>query len=183
MLDYSNRLAHRMFSLRSEKGWSLDQLALKSGLSRASLSRLENAEVSPTAETLGKLCAAYGLPVSRLLMMVEDSFTTHIPLEAQPEWEDPETGFVRRSVSPPSAQLAAEVMEGHLPPDTVISYDTPPKPGQEHHLILLDGALSLTVDGTLYDLTAGDCLRYQLYGSSQFATPETRGARYILVLA
>ena len=36
-------------------------------VSRASLSRLENAEVSPTASVLGRLCAAYGLTMSRLM--------------------------------------------------------------------------------------------------------------------
>ena len=182
MFDYTNRLANRIFSLRSEKGWSLDELARRSGLSRASLSRLENAEVSPTAETLGKLCAAFGLPVSRLLMMVEDGFAAHIPFEDQPEWEDPETGFTRRSVSPPAASLASEVLECHLPPDTRISYDAPPKAGLEHHLLMLDGALNLTVDDVSHSLTAGDCLRYQLYGASVFQTPENRGARYVLVL-
>ncbi|TNF63672.1 MAG: XRE family transcriptional regulator [Rhodobacteraceae bacterium] len=183
MLDLTSRLSHRLFSLRSERGWSLDELSARSGLARATLSRLENAESSPTADTLGKLCAAYGLTMSRLMALVEDGFTAHVPFEAQTEWEDPETGFQRRNVSPPSAQLAAEVIEGHLPPDTVIAYDAPPKPGLEHHLILLDGALRLTVDGVAHDLSAGDCLRYQLWGASRFETMPGRGARYLLVLA
>ncbi|MCE8000958.1 MAG: helix-turn-helix domain-containing protein [Rhodobiaceae bacterium] len=182
MLNYTSRLANRLSSLRHERGWSLDQLAKASGLSRASLSRLENAEVSPTADSLGKLCAAFGLPMSRLLMMVEDSFAAHVPFDAQPEWEDPETGFTRRSVSPPATQLAAEVIEAHLPPGKTVSYAQPPKPGQEHHLIVLDGELTLSVDGVDHRLTAGDCLRYQLYGASRFDTPAQRGARYILVL-
>ena len=182
MQNYTYRLAHRLAMLRSKAGFSLDQLAERSGISRASLSRLENAEVSPTAETLGKLCAAFGLPVSRLLMMVEESFTAHIPLEDQPEWDDPATGFTRRAVSPPSAQLGAEVIEGHLPRATTLSYDAPPRAGLEHHLVMLDGALSLEVDGTHYHLNAGDCLRYQLHEASRFETSETRGARYLLVI-
>ena len=182
MLDFTNRLAHRIFSLRSERGWSLDTLAARSGLSRATLSRLENAEASPTAETLGKLCAAYDLPMSRLLMMVEEGFTALVPYDAQAEWEDPETGYARRSISPPSAQLAAEVLECHLPPDTVISYGKPPKTGQEHHLVMLDGAMKLTVDGDGHQLNAGDCLRYRPYENSRFETARDRGARYLLVL-
>ena len=183
MQTLTTRLAHRLFSLRSERGWSLDDLAARSGLARATLSRLENAESSPTAETLGKLGAAYGLTLSRLMALVEEGFTAHVPLDAQTEWEDPETGFRRRSVSPPSAQLAAEVIEGHLPPDTSLFYDRPPKPGLEHHLVMLDGALSLDVDGTTHDLGAGDCLRYRLWGASRFRTGPARGARYLLVMA
>ncbi|WP_170787478.1 helix-turn-helix domain-containing protein [Ruegeria lacuscaerulensis] len=183
MLDnLSNRLANRLNELRRTRGWSLDQLADHSGISRATLSRMEKGDVSPTAETLGRLCAAYSLPMSRLLMMVEDSFAPRVPFERQPEWHDLETGFTRRSVSPPANGLSGEVLEGHLPPATVISYDAPPKPGQEHHLIMLDGALTLTVEDVAHDLTGGDCLRYHLSGPTRFETPSERGARYLLVL-
>ncbi|MEM1005552.1 MAG: helix-turn-helix domain-containing protein [Pseudomonadota bacterium] len=183
MLDsLSGRLANHLHDLRQGRGWSLDQLADHSGLSRATLSRMEKAEVSPTAESLGRLCAAYGLPMSRLLMMVEDSFDPKIALERQVEWRDPDTGYTRRSVSPPAADLSGEVLECHLPRDTTITYDTPPKPGQEHHLIVLDGVLTLTVDGTAHDLNGGDCLRYHLSGPTRFQTGTARGARYLLVL-
>lgn len=178
----TDRLARRIKTLRTVRGLSLDSLAAGSGISRATLSRLEQAQVSPTAEVLGKLCAAYGVPVSRLLMSVEDRFSALVPYDTQPEWEDPATGFTRRLVSPPSSSLAGEVLECHIPPDTTLRYDDPPKPGLEHHLILLDGALTVTVGGTAHALTAGDCLRYQLTGASVFATDPARGARYMLVL-
>lgn len=183
MLDnLSARLAGRLKDLRQSRGWPLDHLAAESGLSRATLSRMEKGEVSPTAESLGRLCAAYGLPLSRLMMMVEESFTPKVPFEAQSEWRDPETGYTRRSVSPPAGGLSGEVLECHLPPAASIRYEAPPKPGQEHHLILLDGALTLTVDGVPHQLTGGDCLRYHLSGPNTFETGADRGARYILVL-
>ena len=61
-VDYSDtdtRLAQRLRQLRGERSWSLEELATKSGVSRATLSRIENHEVSPTASVLGKLCAAF----------------------------------------------------------------------------------------------------------------------------
>jgi transcriptional regulator with XRE-family HTH domain len=61
------RIAQRLRSLRAGRGWSLDELAGRSKVSRATLSRLENAEVSATASVLGKLCAAYDLTMSRLM--------------------------------------------------------------------------------------------------------------------
>ncbi|TMV04782.1 helix-turn-helix domain-containing protein [Ruegeria sediminis] len=180
--DLSGRLAGRLKELRLDRGWSLDQLAGESGLSRATLSRMEKGEVSPTAESLGRLCAAFGLPMSRLLMMVEETFAPKVPYERQTEWTDPETGYTRRSVSPPSPGLSGEVLECHLPPGTAIAYDAPPRPGQEHHLVMLDGALTLTVDGTPHELRAGDTLRYHLSGPNRFETGPQRGARYLLVL-
>ena len=87
------RIASRLKGLRQERGWSLDELAGRAGVSRATLSRLENAEVSPTASVLGRLCAAYGLTMSRLMLMVEDDFAPLVPESAQPVWVDASAGF------------------------------------------------------------------------------------------
>jgi transcriptional regulator with XRE-family HTH domain len=175
-------IAQRLKALRLERGWSLDELARRSTVSRATLSRLENAEVSPTASVLGKICAAYGLTMSRLMYMVEDTFVPLIRRNTQSVWTDQTIGFRRRSVSPPAQALAAEVLECELEPGTRITYDRPPRPGLEHHLILIEGQLEVSVDGQIYNLQPGDCLRYQLFGSSAFATSEQCAARYILVI-
>jgi transcriptional regulator with XRE-family HTH domain len=177
-----HRLAQRLKSLRAERGWSMDHLATLSGTSRATLSRLENAEVSPTANVLGKLCAAYGLTMSRLMRMVEDDFAPLVPRAAQPVWTDPATGFRRRSVSPPAHALAGELIECELRPATRIGYDSSPRPGLEHHLHLVEGQLEVTVDGQAHALNPGDCLRYQLFGASAFATPAQSGARYFVFI-
>ncbi len=176
------RIAQRLKTLRAEQGWSLDELAGRSDVSRATLSRLENAEVSPTASVLGKLAAAYGLTISRLMHLVEDDFAPLIRRDAQSLWSDPSIGFKRRSVSPPAQTLAAEVLECTLEPGTRITYDEPPRRGLEHHLLLTEGRLDITVDGQSHVLSPGDCLRYQLFGASTFVTPAESGARYILVV-
>lgn len=176
------RLAQHLKGLRVERGWSLDELAKCSNVSRATLSRIENAEVSPTASVLGKLCAAYGLTMSRLMHMVEDNFVPLVRRSEQLVWTDQTLGFRRRSVSPPAHTLTAEVLECELGPGTRISYDRPPKPGLEHHLFLIEGQLKVSVEGQSYELLPGDCLRYQLFGSSAFVTPEQHSAKYILCI-
>lgn len=176
------RLAERLKRLRSERAFSLDDLAGLSGVSRATLSRLENAEVSPTANVLGRLCAVYGLTMSRLMLMVEEGFEPLVRRNAQPVWTDPSIGFRRRSISPPVLTLAGEVLECELEAGANIAYDRPPRPGLEHHLVMIDGALTVTIEGTAHELKSGDCLRYQLFGRSAFATPKDRGARYMLFM-
>jgi len=176
------RIAQRLKALRTDRGWSLDQLAKLGNVSRATLSRLENGEVSPTASVLGKLCAAYGLTMSRLMRMVEDDFVPLVTVAAQTVWTDPENGYRRRSVSPPAQTLAGEALACELQPGTAIRYDAAPRPGLEHHLLLLEGQLEVTVDGQRYALQPGDCLRYQLYGASSFVTPADSAARYFLFI-
>ena len=170
------RLAERLRSLRAEHDWSLDELAQRCGVSRATLSRLENGEVSPTASVLGRLCHAYALPMSRLLAMVEEEFEPLVPRSEQACWEDPETGFRRRKVSPPSDILGAEMLECELPAGQRLEYSGSPRPGLEHHLYMLSGHLLLSLDGQRYLLKKGDCMRYQLHGPSVFQTSESQSA-------
>lgn len=180
--SFDRRIAERLRQLRAERNWPLDELAKRSGISRATLSRLENGDVSPTANVLGKLCGAYGMTMSRLMLQVEDIFIPLIPRAAQPVWTDPHSGFRRRSVSPPAQTLAGEALECELDAGQRIAYDSAPRPGLEHHLILQQGELEVTVDGIAHTLQPGDCLRYQLSGPSAFATPAHTGARYFLFL-
>jgi transcriptional regulator with XRE-family HTH domain len=176
------RLARRLGDLRRVQGWSLDDLAKRSGVSRATLSRLERADVSPTAAVLGRLCAAFGVTMSRLLAQVEGEGAALWPVAAQTLWVDPATGFRRRSVSPPSAGLAGEMIEGLLPAGAQIAYPAPPRAGLEHHLYLLEGALEVSLDGEPHRLTAGDCLRYRLFGASSFKAPGPDAAHYVIAL-
>jgi transcriptional regulator with XRE-family HTH domain len=175
------RLARRLKALRTQAQWSLEELAKASGVSRATLSRIENHEVSPTAAVLGRLCAAYGLTMSRLLAQVEGAGDALVTRREQPVWTDPETRAQRRAVSPPSAEFECELVECWLPPDTRIHYAAPPRPGLEHHLYLQQGALELTIETRIHRLAPGDCIRWRLYGALTFRTLADE-ARYLLVV-
>jgi transcriptional regulator with XRE-family HTH domain len=176
------RLAARLAGLRMERGWSLDQLAARSGISRATLSRLEHGETSPTAALLGRLCTAYGRTMSRLIAEVEAEPALLVREAAQPVWTDPETGFRRRSVSPPAAGFDAELVEARLPAGAAIAYEAPGMAGLEQHIWVLGGGLELTLEGTTHRLAAGDCLRFRLFGATRFVAPGPDEARYALVV-
>ena len=176
------RLASRLRERRQAKRWSLDELAAQSGVSRASLSRIENGEVSPTAHVLGRLAHAYGETISRLLAEIEAPSAAFVKRAEQREWVDPATGFRRRNVSPPAPGFDCELLECDLPAGAEIDYPLPPRPDIEHHLYLMAGALELMVEGVAHRLGAGDCLRYRLIGASRFRVPGRRPARYMLVV-
>ncbi|MEU7224051.1 helix-turn-helix domain-containing protein [Streptomyces chrestomyceticus] len=178
-----SRLAARLAELRTERGWSLDDLARRTEVSRSTLSRLERAEISPTAALLSRLCAAYERPLSRLLAEVESEPPQLVRADAQPVWHDAPSGFTRRSVSPPHPNLRGEVVEATLAPGADIAYDGPPPvPGLEQHIWLLDGQLEITTSGTAHTLTPGDCLRFRLWGPTRFRNTASAPARYALVV-
>ncbi|MGH4036081.1 helix-turn-helix domain-containing protein [Actinomycetota bacterium Odt1-20B] len=180
--DVDARLAARLAELRAERGWSLGELADRSGISRSTLSRAERAEISPTASLLNRLCAVYERPMSRLLSEVEADPAQVTRAAEQTVWSDDASGFVRRSVSPPHPGLRGELVEGTLHPGADLSYDRPPVPGLEQHIWVLEGELEVTAQGAAHTLAAGDCLRFRVWGATRFRCVGERAARYALVV-
>ena len=70
------RLGERLRRLRTERKWSLTELAEESGVSRAMINRVERGVSSPTATILGRLSGAFGLTVSQLL---DESLEHEVP--------------------------------------------------------------------------------------------------------
>lgn len=180
--DIERRLAGRLAELRAGRGWSLDDLASRTAISRSTLSRIERGEISPTAGLLGRLGVAYERTTSQLLAEVEAEAPELLRASDQPVWRDDATGFTRRMVSPPQPGLRAEIVEVRLAPSADIRYDEPAVPGLEQHLWMLDGMLELTIGTTTHALRTGDCLRFRLWDSTHFHNPGVLAARYALTL-
>ncbi len=131
---------------------------------------------------LNTLCAQYGWTVSRLMSEAETGSPTVVRFAEQLSRTDPESGYVRRVVSPPHPRLKGELVEVTLPSGASVAYDRAPVIGLEHHLWMLAGSLELEVDGASFRLEKGDCMRYVLCGGSRFRCAGKRAARYALVM-
>jgi hypothetical protein len=112
----------------------------------------------------------------------ENEAPSVIHAKDQITWKDPETGYVRRILSPPHLNLKGELAEIMLPVGSSVSYRGSPLPGLEHHLWMLAGVLSLEVDGTAFRLEKGDCVRYVLSGPSRFTCGSRHPARYLIAM-
>ena len=60
-------LGSRIRELRTERGWSLDEAATQTGLSRSSLFKIEKDRMSPTFDALRKLAEGFGLDMAQLI--------------------------------------------------------------------------------------------------------------------
>src|SRR5471032_188196 len=96
--DLSRRLAHRLKLERDSRGWSLADLAARSGVSKATISKIERSEVSPTAVVLVRLASAFDLTLAGLMLRAEGRGDRLSHASEQPIWRDPETGYLRRQV-------------------------------------------------------------------------------------
>lgn len=154
------RLAARLQTERETRGWSLSDLAARSGVSRAMVSKIERGEASPTAALLGRLSAAFGLTMSQLFARVEGGGGRVARAAEQPTWRDPATGFVRRSLSPPGG-APVELVWGEMPPGAGIAYPAASYSFLlDQQIVVLEGRLTVVQGEDTYDLGPGDCIRY-----------------------
>lgn len=179
--DIEATLANRLRTEREARAWTLADLAAKSGVSRAMLSKIERREASPTAALLGRLSAALGLTMSQLFARPEDSGQLARAAE-QSVWRDPETGFVRRSLTP-FGPTPLELVWGELPPGAKIPYPATSYAFMaDQQLVVIDGTLTIRQADTTYELAPGDCLRF---GPPRDVTFENTGrapCRYVVAV-
>ena len=57
------KISNRVKELRVERGWTLEELSSKSGVSRSTLSKLERDQASPTYDVIQRLAKGFGLSV------------------------------------------------------------------------------------------------------------------------
>lgn len=178
--DFSRRLATRLVQLRLERGWSLDAHAEQVRLSRATLSRIERRQLSPSIAMLADLCAAYGCSLARLITDAAAAAPSLIPRSNQLDSIDRATGLRRRVLSPSAPDLHGTLVEIRLPPGGVAPLDLAETEGFEHHLWLLQGGLTLDFQSQRLQMGPGDCLRYSRSTGTGLHTAGKRGARYVL---
>lgn len=120
-LELEQAIGIRIRRLRQEKALTLDDLAAASGVSRAMISRIERAEASPTASLLARICAALGLSLSAFFAE-EGQASPLARRQEQQVWRDPETGYLRRSVSPPGTASDVDIVEVEFPAGARVSF-------------------------------------------------------------
>jgi transcriptional regulator with XRE-family HTH domain len=179
-------LAERIRSERRGKGWTLEQFAEASGVSRAMISKIERGEVSPTAAILARLAAGLGASLASLFSPPRSPDAPAAPAlltwESQHDWTDPGSGYVRRNVSPPGS--AADVVYVTFPAGARVTFDNDKRSdGIEQQVWILEGAMELTIGGRTTALSVGDTLRMRLDEPLVFHNPGDADARYIVVLA
>src|ERR1700674_2929415 len=92
--DSGARIARRLRLERDARGWSLADLAAHSAVPKATISKIEREEVSPTAVILVRLAGAFDLTLAGLLLRAEGEAGRFSRRAEQPVWRDPATGYV-----------------------------------------------------------------------------------------
>jgi len=178
------RLAARLRGLRAERGLTLDGLAKRASVSRSMISLIERGESSPTASVLHRLATGLGTTLASLFAEEERSEASPLARRAdQTVWRDPETGYLRRNLSPPGFPSPVELVEVILPPAARVAYDRVPRSvGISQQIWVLEGEVEFTVGVDTHHLALGDCLAVRVDRPTAFRNPTDQPTRYVLAL-
>ncbi len=182
--DINARIAGRVRALRSDLGMTLDALAAKCEVSRSMLSLVERGESSATAVVLEKIAAGLGVSLATLF---DDASAPASPVSRPGDrtaWRDPQSGYVRRNISPAGFPSPIQVVEIVLPAGARVAYETGARDVSMHQQIWVQkGSIEVTLGSVTHRLAQDDCLAMQLNEPTAFRNRTRRPARYIVVIA
>ena len=182
--DINLRIARRVRDIRSARGESMESLAARCGVSKSMISLIERGEASPTAAVLEKL--AGGLGVAMATLFGPDKAAQQQPLSRRADqaiWKDPESGYLRRNLTPPNWPTPIQLVEVHFPAGSRVAYERGSRePALEQQIWVLQGQIELTLGDERFALKAGDCLAIRRDRPLIFNNPSTQAARYLLAI-
>jgi transcriptional regulator with XRE-family HTH domain len=182
--DINSRIASRVRALRTDHGMTLDALAAKCDVSRSMISLVERGESSPTAVVLEKIASGLGVSLARLF---DNSSGPANPVSRRDDrtpWRDPESGYVRRNISPANFPSPIQIVEVVMPAGARVAYETGARDLSIHQQIWVqEGSIEVTLGSVTYRLSEDDCLAMQLNEPTAFRNRTRKPARYIVIVA
>lgn len=186
-LDINSRIASRVRALRAEHGMSLDALAAKCAVSRSMLSLVERGESSPTAVLLEKIATGLGVPLATLFDPLDTVNAVDNPVSRRSDralWRDPQSGYLRRNISPAHFPSPIQIVEVVLPAGARVAYETGTRDVSIHQQIWVQaGSIELTLGNVTYRLAKDDCLAMRLNQPITFRNRTRKPARYLVIIA
>lgn len=180
--ETGSRLARRIRLEREARGWSLADLAARAGVAKATISKIEREEASPTAVVLVRVSAAFGLTLAGLLLRAEGDGDRLSRAADQPEWRDPATGYLRRQVFR-HADHPVELVEVTLPPGKAVTLPAESYVHIRQIVWVRAGVLTIREGDGERRLEAGDALGFGPPADTTFANETDAPATYVVALA
>lgn len=182
MDDTGALIARRLRLERDLRGWSLADLAERAGVAKATISKIERQEMSPTAVTLVRLAGAFDLTLAGLLLRAEAAAERVSRADCQPVWRDPDTLYRRRQVfSRPDHPV--EIVQVELPPGQRVTFPASSYARIRQAVWVQAGELVIQEGSDRNVLRVGDCLGFGPPSKVTLVNETTAPCLYLVVLA
>ena len=179
--DITTAVARTLQALRADRGWSLDQLAARSGVSKGVLVALEQGRSNPNLATLARIGDAFGVPVTLLVDMGgEPAVRISSPDASRVLWRGPAggTGTIVAATDPP---WAVELWRWEVMPGEAFGGDAHAPATVRVRLPASTEAISL-VAGERHTVEAGQCARFPASRPHRYSNEGTEPVRFTMVV-
>jgi transcriptional regulator with XRE-family HTH domain len=180
MID-ATTLGARLRDERRRRGFTLDELAAASGVSRSMLSEVERATRVPTVLILDRIATGLGTSIARLLRDEVPLATIVLRRDEQDVARDG-SGWERRVLSPVLSGVEFEFMRTTIDPGVDAGEFQPHGRGSREYLAVETGTLRLALDDDEFDLGPGDSVFYAGDCYHGFANPGRAPCVYYLAM-
>jgi transcriptional regulator with XRE-family HTH domain len=174
----TERVGSALRALRHARGYSLEEMAALSGVSRATLSQIETNKTNPTIGVLWKISTGLGVPFSALLGQSEPDRVLVVRRAMQGQLTSDDGRFQSRSLGPSRLLGNVELYELTLAPRTL--HRSPPHPpGTQESLHVVAGVIRVGVGEIVRDAGAGDTVFFGADQEHFYENPGKTPARLI----
>lgn len=153
-------LARNLKRWRSERGFTLDALAARAGVSRGMIIQIEQARTNPSVGITVKLADALGVSITTLLDYEQGSHVRLVPPEQAVRMWSTEAGSSTTLLVGTEARGPFELWAWKLMPGDGSDSDAHP-PGTMELLHVAAGELTLVVDGEELLVPAGSAAAFE----------------------
>lgn len=175
-------IARNVRALRTEQGWTLDELAGRSGVSKGMLVQIEQNRTNPSIGTLCRISEAFGVSLAAMVELGQSPSVRIVSEDDAVELWRGEPGSVGRLLVGTDRREHIELWDWRLTPgDEYPSQDH--QPGTREMLHVLEGTLTLTVDGTDHVVPTGSCVLFDADRSHGYANRGRKVLRFTLVVS
>ena len=182
--ELASEFGRRVRTLRDRSELTLEELATRSGVSRAMLSKVERGEKSPTIGVAKRIAHALDTTLSFLTGGVEDRQAVIIVRRDQRHvFHDSETGFERHLLSPTMVGSRVELLQHWLPAGVSTGMMPAYRSGTEKHIAVADGELIVSLPGQEVHLAEGDALFFEAKVEHGFSNRSKKRCSYYVVIS
>lgn len=157
----ASHLCRRVHDLRKQRGWSLDQLAAASGVSRSMLSQIERNEANPTLAVTVRIAQAFGMTLAELIETpgAQSSIQTIRHGDRAHVFRS-DADCEIRTLSPLNLEKDVEFYEIRLGPAGALR-SAPHFAGTHEYLTVLRGRVRVESGSDVENLNPGDSASYR----------------------
>jgi transcriptional regulator with XRE-family HTH domain len=179
--ELARQVAEALRHHRRTQQLSLDDLAQRSGVSRAALSQIEGARTNPTLSVLWKIAVGLGMPFQELLGTQAGGGPRLLRAGDTPALRTASGQMESRLLSPGGAAPGVEIYELRLAPRG--SHPSEPHSiGTTETVIVLTGALRMIIDEQSFDLATGDSIFFNADVRHVYESRSSHATRCINVI-